>query len=309
MWRFDDYLSRKACLDLQEATTQVLDSLSATGSMSNIILYGPPGVGKYSCALQYISGFSPSRLGYDKKVIVEGSKGTHIVRMSDVHFEVDVGLLGCNSKQLWNDIFTHITDVVSLRENRQTFVLCKGFDKINSELLDVFHSYMQCTSGPVIKFVILTESIGFIPTSISERCKLIVVPRPKRTEYGRIVKLSRTFDVNKIHNIQALVNGIESNEVERVVEKWLEFLGSPSLFDFDKMRTSIYDMFISNLSVVEVICSLTRRLIKEEKIPSVCEDALVHETYSFLAMYMNNYRPIYHLERYMCFLLTCIHEL
>jgi hypothetical protein len=248
-------------------------------------------------------------LGYDKKVIIEGTKGSHTVRMSDIHFEVDLALLGCNSKQLWNDIFTHISDVVNLRENRQAIILCKGFDRVNPELLDVFHSYMQTMSGPVIKFVILTEAVGFLPNAITERCSLIRVSRPKRAMYTKLAKLPKTFDVKHITNMQSLINGVDTDQIQVVVDKWLDFLSSPESFDFDKMRTNIYDMFISNLNVCEVICGLTRRLIQEKRVPMTSESEFIIETNSFLRLYMNNYRPIYHLERYMCFLLTCIHEL
>ena len=47
-----------------------IDSICASGylkNISNIILYGPPGVGKYTESLKIIEYFSPSKLKYKKK--------------------------------------------------------------------------------------------------------------------------------------------------------------------------------------------------------------------------------------------------
>ena len=35
--------------------------------LSNLIIYGPPGIGKYSQTLSFIKKFSPSKLKYEKK--------------------------------------------------------------------------------------------------------------------------------------------------------------------------------------------------------------------------------------------------
>jgi hypothetical protein len=32
--------------------------------------------------------------------------------MSDIHYEIDMGFLGCNAKLLWNDIISQITNIL-----------------------------------------------------------------------------------------------------------------------------------------------------------------------------------------------------
>ena len=46
-----------------------------------------------------------------------------------------------------------------------------------------------------IKFVILMEELSFIPDNIINRCKLIRVPRPSRSQYNRCLSNKITKDI------------------------------------------------------------------------------------------------------------------
>ena len=64
-------------------------------------------------------------------------------KISDIHFEVDMQILGCNAKILWNQLYYLIIDIVSSRANKKGIIVCKNFQDIHTELLDIFYSYMQ----------------------------------------------------------------------------------------------------------------------------------------------------------------------
>jgi len=150
-------------------------------SLPSMIMYGPSGVGKYSHALHMISRYSPSHLKYEKRIAVAYNKDTFFIKISDCHFEVDMSLLGCNSKHLWNEIYNQIQDIVSSRSNTTAFVMCKNFHRIHSELLETFYSYMSDN----LKFVILSEHVSFLPDNIVHRCKMIPFKRPTATMYNK----------------------------------------------------------------------------------------------------------------------------
>ena len=40
-------------------------------------------------------------------------KKQYIFNVSDIHFEIDMSLLGCHAKMLFNDIYYHILDILS----------------------------------------------------------------------------------------------------------------------------------------------------------------------------------------------------
>ena len=68
-----------------------------------------------------------------------------------------MSLLGCNSKTLWHEIFFQLVDIISVKQNKIGIIVCKNFHTINSELLEIFYSYMQQynmkNSNILIKFI------------------------------------------------------------------------------------------------------------------------------------------------------------
>ena len=188
---FDDYITSNHSESLHPKIEKIFkNSLpERVENLKNIILYGPKGVGKYTQALQCIKKYSISELKYEKRLTINSNKENFIIKISDIHFEVDMSLLGCNSKVLWNDIYNQITDVVSMRTDTTGIILCKYFHKIHSELLDIFYSYMQRQSFNKIKlfFIIITEHVSFIPDNILNNSQIISIPRPSLGYYNKCV--------------------------------------------------------------------------------------------------------------------------
>ena len=153
---FPEYVKAVESTSLHPVTKKVFDSFPPEiQCLPSMIMHGPSGVGKYSHALYLISRYSPSRLKYEKRLAVAYNKESFFIKISDCHFEVDMALLGCNSKHLWNEIYNQIQDIVSSRSVPNVFVMCKNFHKIHSELLETFYSYMSEN----LIFVILTEHV------------------------------------------------------------------------------------------------------------------------------------------------------
>ena len=179
---------------------------------NNLIFYGPSGIGKYTQALNFIKQFSKTNLKYERKINFNfQNKKTYVFKISDIHYEVDMELLGCNAKLLWND-FYHIIDILSASPDHTGIILCKNFHKIHSELLDIFYSYMQTLSHKNIKliYILITEDIGFIPTNILNRCQIIPFKRPTKQSYKKITgkTLNKNYDISKIINIKNIKSNI-----------------------------------------------------------------------------------------------------
>ncbi len=76
--------------------------------------------------------------------------------------------------------------------------------------------------------------------------------------------------------------------------------------NFISFRDALYDILIYNLDVVECIWYILTYFIVIEKInPNDISD-IMQKTYSFLKYFNNNYRPIYHLESIMFYLIAKI---
>ena len=282
--------------------------------LKHIILYGPPGVGKYSQMLLSILKYSKTSLKYEKKMVVSYNKNQFFFKISDVHFEIDMGMLGCNSKVLWNDIFNNITEVLTARPNKIGIIVCKNFHKIHSDLLDIFYSYMQETNAHIkIKYIFITEHLSFISNIIIDKCHIISIPRPSRTSYNKILptKLPKKMVLENITNIKqcslSLYNDIHKPEV--FCDEIVNYILQPNKIQYLHFRDIIYDILVYNNNVHECIWYIIRKVCKKKEITELHATKIFILTYSFLQLYNNNYRPIYHLESFLFKLISIIHEL
>jgi hypothetical protein len=227
--------------------------------LKNIIIYGPGGVGKYTQMLNLIKKYSPTELKYEKKISVNYNKQQYFFKISDIHYEIDMSLLGCNSKLLWHEIYTQIVDIISAKTDKSGIIVCKYFHEIHSELLENFYSYMQQNNAISIdiKFIIITEELSFISDNILNCCEIINIGRPSKTNYNKCLKnkLPNKFNLENITNIKTL--NLFNEELmlpyKMICNKIIDNMTRISDLKFLKFRDILYDIFIYNLDITECI--------------------------------------------------------
>jgi len=280
--------------------------------LKNLIFYGSNGVGKYTQMLKAIHKYSPTDLKYEKKISVTYNKQQYFFKISDIHFEIDMSLLGCNSKLLWHEIYSQIVDIVSAKSEKSGIIVCKYFNEIHNELLDNFYSYMQKNNALSIdlKYILITEELSFIPDNILNCCEVINIPRPTKTAYNRCLKNKLSIKVEQITNIKNLHSSITSLMMPHkiICDKILDAMIKIDKTKFLAFRDLLYDIFIYNLDITDCVWYLISALIKQKKIKKEHISELLVKTYSFFQYYNNNYRPIYHLENYLFFIVSLIHN-
>jgi hypothetical protein len=313
---------------------------SSLKTFENMIVYGPVGSGKYTQVLNILRRFSQSELKYEKKMTVQSEKQTYCFHLSDVHYEIDMAFLGCNSKTLWHDIFFQIVDIISVKPDKSGVIVCKNFHMIHSELLEIFYSYMQRITSTSVKFVIITEHISFIPNIILNSCAIISIRKPTKVELFEMVKKNAkgfkegatfqkrlagkscsiektkevlsSIDTNTILNLKeiqsfSLVKSDENLPVDifnLICDKIIYELENIDMIPFTQFRDSLYDIMIYNLDVVECVWYILVYFIKTDKFSGEDISGIIQKTYSFLQYYNNNYRPIYHLENIMFYIIN-----
>ena len=189
---FDEYLQSNKRENLHPKLDKLFKKLpNSCSQLGNMIFYGPSGTGKYTQMLKCIKRYSPSELKYEKKITVVFNKQNFFFKISDIHYEIDMALLGCNAKLVWHEIHRQIIDIVSCKTDKTGIIVCKNFHEINSELLDIFYSYMQKNNQSIIdniKYILISEQISFIPQNILNCCQCISVPRPTKILYNKILQ-------------------------------------------------------------------------------------------------------------------------
>ena len=338
---FDEYLAAFRRFNLHP-TLGALYAKYPASKMPNTIFYGPSGVGKYTQALVAIKKYSPSELKYEKRMLITFNKDPVYIKMSDIHFEVNMAMLGCNSKLLWNEIYTQIIDVVAARPSMHGIIMCKNFHNIHGELLDVFYSYIRCNNPRIhISFVIVTDNISFISSNIVNCCEIIHVKRPAAAAYKRCMASFLSVPAGNTHtntsgskrpfvigtDTLSLITNIKSLRANRgtgepdndtaispahaiICSRILHSILNPDNIVFLEFRDLLYDILICDIDIYNCIWHILNGILQHVK--TSCNGTVDHHiitdimtnTYNFLHLYNNNYRPIYHLERFMFMLIN-----
>ena len=315
---FEEYINENNRINLHPKLEKIYERFPATlSALKNVIFYGPNGTGKYTQMLKSIQKYSTTELKYERKISVTYNKQQYFFKISDIHYEVDMSLLGCNSKLLWHEIYQQIIDIISAKTEKSGIIVCKFFHDIHSELLENFYSYMQQNNNINVnlKFIIITEEISFIPNNILNCCEIINISRPAKNAYIKCVKSLKTklpakFKPESITNIKVLnfYNEDLMLQYKIICNKIISNLVNITELQFLKFRDILYDVFIYNLDISDCIWYILSSLVEQKKISTSNLPHILIKTYCFFQYYNNNYRPIYHVENYLLNIAKIIHN-
>ena len=300
IYNFVDYFEQSNKKNLHPKLDTLYKSFSdKLEELPNIIFYGPPGTGKYTQMLKLVSRFSPSNLRHEKKVVMDYDKYIFILKISDIHYEVDMSLLGCNAKLMWNDIYKRISDIVISTTHKTGIIVCKHFGSINNDLLNIFYNFRktQINSNITLKYILICESIGFIPDDIIKSTIIIPVSRPTRSKLEQSFKIPKDIQLDKITNLKNIHLEFNTNKCEVVSETLYNLIIDTKLFSFNALREHLYSILVNNLNVEDCIQIITEKLIRGNNIKSPRRNELLENIYTFFKQYNNNYRSIFHLEK------------
>jgi predicted house-cleaning noncanonical NTP pyrophosphatase (MazG superfamily) len=221
-----------------------------------------------------------------------------------------MSLLGCQSKMLWNEVYCQIVDIITSKSEKVGIIVCKYFHDIHSELLETFYSYMQTLNQQSIslKFIILTEELSFIPENIINCCKVISVSRPSKSQYNKCLKSKLKKDlsldeITNMKNIQASITQL-MKPYELTCNKIINQIVDIDNLKFNKFRDLLYEIFIYDLDITDCIWFILNTLVERNKLNKDDISEILIRTFTFLQYYNNNYRPIYHLENYIFYLIS-----
>ena len=315
--KFEEYINEYNKYNLHPKMDPLFKSLNDDiQKQNNLIFYGASGTGKYTQVLNYIKKYSPTNLRFERKITFNfNNKKQYVFNVSDIHFEIDMSLLGCHAKVLFNDIYYHILDILSARAHGTGIIVCKNFHHIHSELLDIFYSYMQTLKHKNLKiiYILITENISFIPRNILNRCQLIPFKRPTKSAYSRVTSKSLMNDINikNVVNIKDVKSKVrELHNMNKIVcDKILHLIKNYQEIQFLHLRDLLYDIFIYNLNIHTCLYYIVNNLVTESYLNEDTIEKIFIKLFKFLKLYNNNYRPIYHLESFIFYLCIVIHEL
>ena len=354
--KFEEYILSEKLFSLHPELDSYKSQLPTNiRVLKNLFIYGPPGSGKYTQALSIISKYSPSQLKYHKLMNIENEKKSIVIQISDIHYEVDMDLLGCHAKILWHDIFFQIVDIITSTSNKNGIILCKNFHTIHTELLEIFYNYIHHFSKQhsiQINFFFISEQISHLPESITSQCQILSITRPLQNRYNHIIEnnimhhdkynkkngfLSKlvlqsntsltnqpyktdrslsehcNIDTQSVHNIKELkwipysnTTDYPTNLFDKCFTHLHEYCKDINKINFLQLRELLYDLLTYNIDIYDFLFQYTNhvsKLLSQEQISNI-----LIKIYSSLKYYNNNYRPIYHLENIILYIINCCYQ-
>ena len=238
----------------------------------SVIIYGPENSGKYTKAIQLITPYSKSGLKYKRKMEIEVDKELFYFNISDTHFEIDFELLGTNRNAIWNEFMICVNDIVLTHLNT-SFVLCRNFHCIDSDLLHNFSVFMR---NPKLKFILCTKHISYLPKSIKKLCSEPITLKKRFTE---------SYGTQYIPFCNQILNLIYNNDN-----------------DFFQLREYIYQLSTYNFDIHQCLQYIYFEFCK--KYPKINIDD--NKILSIIQKYNTNYRTIFHIELFIIYLKTLL---
>ena len=274
-------------------------------------------------------------------MVATTDKAEYTYRISDIHYEIDIAMLGCNSKSLWETLFSQIIDIVSVRADKSAIIVCKNFHTVHKELLDVFYSYMRQyqhrghlfnKNNVCIKYVLITEHLSFIPAAILRECEIKNIGRPSSQDLSKgrsppikhwlsqiepecIINLKELEAMHYIptDNDADLPCDIFNKICNQILQQILSIRPSGQSgtkknesFDFLAFRDMLYNISIYHLDVLECLTYILVNLVRDNHLSEENIRDILFVIVHFLAYYNNNYRTIYHIERIFVFIILQI---
>ena len=315
---FDEYLQNSYKTNFHPELENLEKNMPNIDKMGNLILYGPSGSGKYTQALRLIKKYSPSELKYDKRITLNSEKYKYIYRISDIHFEIDMALLGCNSKVIWHELFLQIVDIISMSSSKFGIIFCKNFHMIHTELLPIFYSYIQQYNNSMlpiqITYILISEHISFLPNNIINNARIINIKKPDTIFYKKL-KLPNYVDKSCVLNLKEIysIKDIDSpekipNEVFDIICETIILKMESSKVTLFEFRELLYDILIYNLDFIEIFWNIIIHFVEKGKLNNNSIKDILNSAYIQMKQYNNNYRPIYHLEIMLVNIINHIHN-
>ena len=105
----------------------------------------------------------------------------------------------------------------------------------------------------------------------------------------------------KIKNIKNLISEIDELEIinTTIISKIINNISNYENIKFLEFRDTIYDIFIYNIDLDDCLYEIINYYIDKKMINDRKLELIFDKLYKFFRFYNNNYRPIYHLERFL----------
>jgi hypothetical protein len=139
---------------------------------------------------------------------------------------------------------------------------------------------------------------------------------PVQTKKENIGRIIDTIDMEGFMNIKETQyfslltpeSEIPKDIFNIVCDNIIKEILNKEKISFTNFRDTLYDILTYNLDAVECVWYILRYLIENNYLSETDISGIINKTHSFLKYYNNNYRPIYHLESMLFYIINKVHK-
>jgi DNA polymerase III delta prime subunit len=327
--------------------TQWRTNVPAISHMPNMLITGSQGVGKYHFVLSLLQHLSPSRLRIYKKICVE-TKNTYLLPASDIHYEVDFSQMIINAKTIWMDILKSITDIITSNDavivcknihqmNEELldifYYLMPKTETIKWIFISEHVDFIPNEIIHICEHISLKRPTKQFYMSLREK-----IQHGEETPHARldgdienIINTQMIHDtipmdtMEKIHYVKDHPTHILENEiVHSHTAKMTDAFGNIPIaktlasiiiknddYNIVEIREQLYHILTYHIPLEDVMMAVYEELVKERTTIELTETHMMKIcalNLDVLNYYKNNYRPIYHLEKWFYSLVEILYK-
>jgi hypothetical protein len=172
--------------------------------------------------------------------------------------------------------------------------------RVKRPSIEVYHELAKTQERINIKFP--STSYNGIPLIKS---KSVLENIFKNIEKEEIINIKEFRSFRLLKNVQNIPKDIFNIICDNIIQEIL----TPEKNTFTGFRDTLYDILTYNLDMTECLWYILRHFIEHQLLNQKDTSFILIKTHRFLKYYNNNYRPIYHLEFILYYIMNKIHKL
>lgn len=297
-------------------------------SLSNIIIHGPKGCGKYNFALCLLCDIYGDKVFNRKKNTIKyeinnGSKDFEIVS-STFHYEIYLNNYILNNKTALINIIKELCKTKNISTDSEKIILIKNGDFISQDNYSVLKTITEIYYQTV-KFIITFENISKVSLCYRGLFTFIRIPAPnvseikvflkniafqeciitKDEELDEIIDISKR-DINKVINVFELsyINKKYIKYKDKLLEQIniiIKYINSCKADKILEIRKCIYELMSKNIIKKSIFHLILDYYLGNDKLSFHLKQKIVTSAAKYQHRTVDGYRSIIHVEAW------CIH--
>jgi hypothetical protein len=124
------------------------------------------------------------------------------------------------------------------------------------------------------------------------------------------INIDGILNIKEIRSFPLLQNAKEmpSDIFNIICDNIIKEIKEPKNIVFTHFRDILYEILTYNLDMTECLWYIIRHFIENNFLDETDVSQILKKTYQFLKHFNNNYRPIYHLESIMFYIINAVNK-